>query len=368
MNIDRVKVFIEANLDKTHGPKRIARARTRHRLVAVVGIVAAVAGVVAARAIMKRSDPETMPRVMVENQVRKRRLFDVEAREIAQRGHVYRHILDPAVVRVFDDELFVLDGGDYKLKRFTLGGELLNRVVEGRGEGPGEVSTPVDFHVEGDDVWIMDPNPRALHRFKRDGSYIATVKVQEPALRLAKVGKTFFLLSLLGRDLVLQVDENGEEIRRFGGELLDGVENRLAAYGHLLPSRDGGIIYVPHYAGFLFYFDAEGGLQKSVTTIDGVPFPSSSRRLKDSRMMSGVESEIETRQAFVYGEELYLATWFRSETRAGDQAVLDRYDWVHGTYLGSMAMPRPTTRVAVHDGLLYCGHDTTITVYRLTPL
>ena len=295
------------------------------------------------------------------------RVFDLEAIE-PERLPDYKEgfLINPIEIKISDKYLYVLDSGDFRLKRFTLTGSFVNLILNGRGEGPGEVWNPTDYLIENDTVWVVDPNPRRLSMFSVEGAFLSNLYIGVLATRIVKLNKEFVLMTLMGPRLFLRIDASGDVIDRFGNPLEKRVSNRLALSGTLAPAPNGGFIYVPRYTGRFYYYSPEGMLIKSRDTIDAFSFPPESQEtIEGGRMMKAPEGDIVTVNGRVYDGVLYMYTRFGSKQPHGYQTVLDRYDWDSGRYLGSIGIPLPNSKVIVHGDWLYCVSDTTIMRFRI---
>ncbi|WP_457652136.1 6-bladed beta-propeller [Rhodocaloribacter sp.] len=333
--------------------------RTIFGILLLIGILAGAAGLYA----LLENDRPVVPRLAVVQQEHEERLFDIKP---VNPGVLHQHkiLLDPAYMKIYDDHLYVFDVGDYKIKRFTLTGDFLSEIIEGRGEGPGEVFTPTDFFVKGTRIWILDPNPRRISIFETNGTYLSSFSIPDLAIRMAPVGETIVLLTLMNPDLFLQIDSTGKEIRRFGNPLEEQVNNRLALDGNLVPVGDDHFIYVPFYAGYFFYHDANGSLVKSVEMVDGFPFPPEAGQITNSgRVMRAPEGKIKNLSINIHDNLLYIFTKSFNSKR---NYFIDRYDVETGAYVGSGIVPLSFARKGVvYREKLYCVLDTTVIFYHI---
>ena len=329
-------------------------------LLLLIGILSGGAGLYA---LIENEQP-VVPRPVVVRQEHDKRLFDIKPVDLSVRDR-HHVLLDPAFMKIYDDHLYVFDAGNYKIKRFTLTGDFLGEIIDGRGEGPGEVITPSDFFVRGTRIWILDPNPRRISIFKTDGTYLSSFSIPDLAIRMAPVGETIVLLTLMSPDLFLLVDSTGKEIRRFGNPLEEQVNDRLALDGNLVPVGDDEFIYVPFYAGYFFYHDTNGRLVKSIEMIDGFPLPSEANRITNNgRIMQAPKGKIKNLSIAIHNNALYVFTKF---TDTGRKYFLDRYDAKTGAYIGSGAVPISFARKGlVYNDQLYCVQDTTVVSFYLS--
>ena len=143
------------------------------------------------------------------------RIFDYEVDSyLALPKHDPESLFNPGSLDIIDDELYVIDYGDLKIKRFSLDGELLNTILEGRDEGPGEVQNPTAIDIVGDDVWVLDPNPRKIIRFKKTGELVEHLKLPDLAFRMVRVDDRFILLTLMNSELFTETGDRTRKLER----------------------------------------------------------------------------------------------------------------------------------------------------------
>lgn len=80
-------------------------------------------------------------------------------------------------------------------------------------------------------------------------------------------------MAMMNIDLFHEVDTTGKVVRTFGELVMDQTQNAMALDGTFAPRDDGGFIYAPTYASYLYYYDASGVFEKLVQTIDRLKFP-----------------------------------------------------------------------------------------------
>lgn len=78
----------------------------------------------------------------------------------------------PADVTVdSDDNIYILDAGNYLVKKFNPKGEFILSFGK-QGQGPGEFSYPFNIGVNNNIIQISDPISHILMKFDRDGNFI----------------------------------------------------------------------------------------------------------------------------------------------------------------------------------------------------
>ena len=291
------------------------------------------------------------------------RVFDLEA--VSPERLPVPYLMHPLVLSIHDEHLYVLDYGDLRLKRFTPEGAPAGVLINGRGEGPGELQNPVDFAVAGDTVWVLDPNPRRIAVYRTDGAFVRNLPTVDLAIRMARTGPHFILLTLMSPTLLLKIDAAGREVARFDHPLEEQTMNRLALDGALVPAPDGGFFYLPRFTGQFFRHAADGRLLKHVWTIDAFPLPERGDGMEDGVVRAPRGEPVRTDGGYLYGDELHLRTLFRDRLVQGYRGVIDRYEAATGVYRGSIGIPEQVRGAVVYDDALYGLADTTIVRFRL---
>ena len=162
----------------------------------------------------------------------------------------------------------------------------------------------------------------------------------------------------------------GEVLKRFG-KVIDEPQGRysLILEGQMFPNPDGGFIWAPLYASYLYFYSANGTLERRIELIDGHSFPV--EQMQSNRLPSDVERPPQrTRGVSLTDEEIFVSVVSTEpvlEDESGAAAVLDRYDRSTGTYLDSKRIRFGGTNYLVHDDMVYgiAYSDTTLNKLRL---
>lgn len=187
-------------------------------------------------------------------QIHQERVWSPWKYRSAEVGEAFRDsLLNPMIVKVYGEHVYVADHGDMKVKRFSLEGEFLNAIGNGVGEGPGEFGNITDFYVRGEDVWIVSLRSRNVSRFNLDGTYRSRFITSPGALRITGLGDHLVMMMMGSPDLFQEVDTTGRVLKSFGDIVTDQSVNFLALQGTLGPLEDGGFVYVPLYAGYSIF-------------------------------------------------------------------------------------------------------------------
>ena len=310
--------------------------------------------------------PPVVEHAVIEQEQQDRIWVDQTFEPVALREPLQESLIYPLILKLYDENLYVADHGDMKVKRFSLDGKLLNVIGEGIGEGPGEFGNITDFYVRDEEIWVVSMRTRSISKFSIDGAFRSRFTVSPAALRITGLGENLVLMMMGSSELFHEVDTTGQVLKTFGGLVTEQTGNFLALQGNILTTEQGGFIYVPHYAGYLYYFDRQGALAKVLQTVDRLPFPGIESKKTDTGFaFRAPDVDIITTAGNISDGILYVHVYFKGKTREEGFSILDRYDSKKGTYISSSRLPFPVIDAQVYKKKLYCLSDTTVTVFRL---
>ena len=288
------------------------------------------------------------------------RIFDYEVDDyLALSKYDSETLFTPGFLDIIDDELYIIDYGDLKIKRFSMDGELLNTILESRGEGPGEVQNPTAIDIIDDDVWVLDPNPRKILRFKKSGELIEHLKLPDLALRMVRAEDRFILLTRMNSEIFTTINDSGHVVLEFGQDVTNQVDNRMALDGWMRRTSTG-FFYVPRLFGTVYQYGTEGNLLMTFQTIDGLEPPDGKEQTEEFNgmpVMRPPEAEIQTRGISIYKDEIILHTAFKAEQKHGFPSVVDRYRLQDGRYIGLICIPVDRIRLAYAGDRIYSITD-----------
>lgn len=341
--------------------------RIMNIVVTVIAILLVVTGVVVflskEDALISHKDPAIKHAVLA--QTHRERVWSEWNYRPVEAGKAFRDsLLNPLIVKIYGEHVYVADHGDMKVKRFSLDGEFLNAIGNGVGEGPGEFGNITDFYVRGEDIWIVSLRSRNVSRFNVDGTYRSRFLTSPGALRIAGLAEHLVMMMMGSPELFQEVDTTGRVLKSFGDIVTDQRVNFLALQGTLGSLEDGGFVYVPEYAGYLYLFDRAGEIEKVVQTIDRIPFPGTTSRQTDSGIaFRAPESDVVFGMVNVDAGVLYELVYFKKSTLEERYSVLDRYDASSGAYLSTFRLPVRSIDAQVHGDRIYCLSKGEIVVF-----
>lgn len=274
--------------------------------------------------------------------------------------------------KMYNDRLFVWDGPSMKIKRYSLNGELEATYGNGQGQAPGQFQHISSFAPHGtEEVWIVDDQVQDITRFRYDGTLVDHFRTDFRPYRMTVASKDRFVVQqMLEPKLFALFNAEGEVLKRFG-TVLDMPEQSYFQMleGQLFPNRDEGFIWAPLYASYLYFYSADGTLERRIELIDGHSFPV--EEMQPNPLQSDAEHPPQrTRAVSLTDDEIFVnvtSTEPVKEDQSGAVAVLDRYDRSTGMYLDSKTIRFGGTNYLVHDGMMYglAYTDTTFNKLRI---
>lgn len=312
---------------------------------------------------------------------------DVQHHPIARMGGPTDSTIHrPRDIQPIDDRTFyVLDGGDYTVKRVTLDGQVQARMGEGRGREGSRFNRLSGVAVTDDGtVHVIDERNQTLVRFHADGEWMdrqsfGDIKPLQVAItsedRLIVGGspnlRTPYLHDFPPDSLEKRpFDSHWKPVNDATGNLMD--INKVFD-GRLVADADGGVFHTPRNAGKLLRFDRDGELDFARETMDRSGLPSLrsiEQNISGSRefsMQFNGESPLGNKVLSVEQDEVLV--WSLSGTENREGIVIDVYDRHEGTYSYSfeLELDRPVNRLWLQDQVLYTlGAHGELSTWRLS--
>lgn len=310
----------------------------------------------------QRDNSNALPEVeVIEQRARERSFSDWALEEVPLEKPPT--IGNVTMLRLFDDHLFVYDLAEMNIKRYALNGALEAVYGQGRGQGPGQFQNIFSFWPLGRDlVWIVDSMARTVSRFAYDGTFLDSFKPEFMPARIAALGAdSLVILSYTHAELFALVSAEGKLLASFGGVVAGEVPGGQAVVfdGHLFPRPEGGFVWAPRFASYLYFYDAKARLERRLQLIDRHAFPLdklgtapiSARQLEQPHRSLTVS---------MVGEDIFVSTLVRGEGEE-PQVVMDRYERAGGQYVDSARLPDGGGHFVVHEGRIYGSRaDTTL--------
>lgn len=274
--------------------------------------------------------------------------------------------------KIYNDRLFVWDGPSMTVKRYSLDGKLEVTYGNGQGQGPGQFQHISSFTPQGtEEVLIVDSRVGDITRFRFYGTLLDRFRTEFKPYRITVVGKDRFVVQQLYEPKLFALfNAEGEVLKRFG-KVIDEPQDRyrMILNGLLFPNPDGGFIWAPLYASYLYFYSADGTLERRIELIDRHSFPV--EQMQPNPLQSDVEGPPQrTHGVSLTDEEIFVnvtSTEPLKEGESGAVGVLDRYDRSTGRYLDSKTIRFGGTNYLVHGDMVYglAYSDTTFNKLRI---
>lgn len=275
-------------------------------------------------------------------------------------------------LKIQNDRLFVWDAPSMTVKRYSMDGEHEVTYGNGEGQGPGQFQHISSFTVQDTgEVWIVDSRAGDITRFRYNGTLVERFRTEFKPLRMAVAGKDRLVVQqMLEPKLFALLNAKGKVLKRFG-KVIDEPQDRysLILSGQMFPNPDGGFIWAPLYASYLYFYGPNGTLERRIELIDGHSFPV--EQMQPDPLQTDVERPPQrTHGVSLTDEEIFVSVTSTEpvmEHESSPPPVLDRYDRSTGKYLDSKKIRFGGTNYIVHGDMVYgvAYPDTTLNKLRI---
>ncbi|MEX2602431.1 MAG: 6-bladed beta-propeller [Balneolaceae bacterium] len=275
-------------------------------------------------------------------------------------------LFNAMILRSYDNFIYVGDYAGMKIRRFLPDGTYVNEIGYGTGQGPGEFSQFMDFFVSGDTISVLDLRTFLVSQFDiNENVYLHAFEVRNHPMRLAGLRNQIVIHSIGGELLFSAYDKSGTELGEFGNIIEGQMRNPLSVQGELIPNDESdGFIFVPAFAGYLFYFTGDGSLEKIIRIIDQREFQESEERVSGSTRVVGVpDSDRKVEGISKYNGMLYILTLKKSSEESANNGsgsldtIIDIYELDTGIYQYSLSIPETMRALTVTENRLFLIRD-----------
>lgn len=270
-------------------------------------------------------------------------------------------------LRIFGDRIYIYDVADMNIRRYTMSGDLEATYGEGRGQAPGQFQNIFSFWPRGEeDVWIVDSMARTISQFRFDGTYVSSFQPDFPPARIAAVEEDrMAVLTYMQPETFAIINETGDVEKRLGS-FDESISFHSPVFdGHLFPSIDGGFVWAPRFASYLFFFGKDMRLERRVQLIDRHEFPDNQVSMRQNRSAADLDHPQRTMVVSIDREYIFVNSLIRDPAPAFN--VIDRYDLETAKYIDSVRIPRGGNQYQVYGGMIYgTGADTTFRAFQIT--
>ena len=260
------------------------------------------------------------------------------------------------------NNVYVMDFGDMKVKRFDPFGKHVATYGEGPGTGPGEFNGMLDTGIMGDSVvYVLDGNARKVLLFTMAGDFLRDIAIGVLANRYVITPQGRSYLHTTARLELFETRKGSDTtVIRFGGDVLKGQStwNNLLARGEI-DTYGERLVYAPHYFPVIMQFSPNGSIayvrstpdfgQVEMPRLDGKPLVY--RRVDSRRIHTKI---------IVEGEQIYVRAWPNEFLN-----VIDIYEAATGDYRSSIHLPTDLRYIYSFNQRIYAHNDTTVSVYAI---
>ena len=276
-------------------------------------------------------------------------------------------VKEPTLIQTDDnDNIYVLDWSDLRIKKFSLDGKLIKAFGEEMGT-PGAFINPSAFSVDSaGNVWVCDSKDQRISAFSPDGS-TRSFTPQDPIYRIAAFGDMLITMPAPGTSKLFETyDLSGRQLKSFGELLVDQANKGIILDGNIIgDAESNGFIYGGRFLGAIGAYDVHGKQRFFIKTIDGVT-QSAVLDIEGSKKIKPASTHSVLSMSIV-GSELYVLSGVRADgtSRPGGK-VIDVYNKQDGHYLYSFELPVGCWEAIVRPGYIYTRGNELI-VWRFKP-
>lgn len=265
--------------------------------------------------------------------------------------------------------VYTLSWRNFRIYRFLLSDRFKKNDLlvfgKGRGQGPGELSQPMDLKVLGRQIFISDQNTGSLEVYSTSGEYIKRITFHDKEqlvfpIRIVPMDRGLVIHTIRQKPGMLfsLSDEEGSVIYSYGNHYNQEWTSLVLRDGQTSNGFSSRQFYFfPLYLGFTYLFN-ERRLVFIKETIDGV------RNLGKRESNDSIEKakEYMTARSFAMGRDFIMVI---ARDRIEKKSYWDVYRLRDFTYLFSLAEPPPTREIAITKNSLVCMDMERMTVYGL---
>jgi len=268
---------------------------------------------------------------------------DIELEEISLDNQINSKLLNPTHVRENNGYLYFMDTADNLIKKFTFEGVFIDSIGNGYGRGPGEFLTFSDMSFGQNLGWVIDVNKKEISVFDQIGNIESKFFFKPNTYRLAISEENIFLLTLGDSLLIYKYDKEGKVIDSFGKIVDDQISRAMDLAGRIVYiKKTNELLYIPHMASYLIYFDSQGNIKRTIQTLDKISFPESRAKKVESGKYRATapKSEIEISDWSISGDKLILKGFQRTGENIEDRIdFFDVYSLDGMEYFYSIKVP-----------------------------
>lgn len=285
---------------------------------------------------------------------------DLLGEEIALHSDIADSLFNPMNIKRFGNRLVISDFGDMRIKRFDLEGRYIDSFGS-KGKGPGEFQGINDFDIRGEEMlYVIDGRNMRLMAFDIITTNFTTSYNTEPnPYRMVMLDEQLIIETLTAEKLFYKADLKGKASGWFGEVMEKQQQNKSSVLGEMeAADGDTGFVFAPHYASYLYYFDSSGNNTRVVRGPHRIPFQETIREQRGNIKISRPpRPDIFTTGLDISGGRIYVIQRNVKEDIALPETFLDLYDLQSGRYLYSVELPVQTRDAFIAKNSLYLIHS-----------
>jgi len=251
-------------------------------------------------------------------------------------------LINPIQLKIFNNQLYVVDYSPMTIYRFNLSGDLDRILGNGRGRGPGEIQQIMDFDVAEGKIYVSDLNNFKVAVYTKEGEHIKDILTEERPTRILTIREELYGNSIPSEYLVTEFDKEGKSVEEFGKFIEDQYENSIVYTGEFGRSNKNIVFTMYQTSKTVVFDDKKDPMVLSGPEAFGFPEmvfdESSGRREKVSK-----NRDIWQTLAKADNEEIVIATTLASDLQKNPddpRTILDFYNAENGSYKHSIMLPR----------------------------
>ena len=264
-----------------------------------------------------------------------------------------------------DDEygnLFIIDYGDNRVKKFDTGGKLVQVYGDGSEEALSELESPGYLSLSPDgNVWVADG--KKLLIFTETGQWLRSISFDHTIFRIEHILDGRYYVYLGGnnsgslREGMFYLYDDEELAVRLGATELD-----LTTAAGDIEVVDNDLLFNPARFEFIVRYNEEGNIIYARETIEQAPASVIEEKGRNSLFhMPMLKSSMGHYDGYVY-----VDAWLLSDIRG--TVVIDVYRASDGSYEYSFELPEKhamSSGMTIGRGVLYAHRKNAIAIYRL---
>lgn len=295
----------------------------------------------------------------LEEQVQERAMIE----PLGERVFSESDFLYPLILEATEDGLFVLDVSDSsRVRRYSWNFEMVAKIGQGTGDGPGEIGGVNDIHVAGDTLYFTDALNALLHQYTIDNEFVKSVSVENEIVdQVTTFGDTLVVRTNYSSEKPLFIDSEGMLIG--STETIATDETR---YWHVLQSRlltDEEYLYrFPVFFGFMVKYDKSGSVAAARHLVDSYASDFDDKTINPLEQPVGVGREDAVHvsaNADTHGDNVCVFRFYRFD---GDRYI-DCYGKSDLAYRFSFIPPDGTRDFQLYKNYFAAIHDSSLTVW-----